>query len=81
MGGENLDVYSSTYHATLRKGEARGALAATYRLLLLQGERRFGPAPAGAAPALVAVTDQTRLERMAVRILDAAGWDDLLATP
>jgi hypothetical protein len=63
------------------KGEARGALAQARRLLLRIGQKRFGAPPPAAEAAVGAVADRDRLERMAERVLDAAGWDDLLATP
>jgi hypothetical protein len=42
--------------------------------------KRFGPPAAGVPEAVRAVTDRERLERMAERVLDATGWDDVLAT-
>ncbi len=43
----------------------------------------FGPADAATQAALLAITDPERWERIADHIVadDAAGWDDLLATP
>jgi hypothetical protein len=49
-------------------------------MLTLMGRKRFGESESAAA-ALNAVADPARLERMAERIFDATGWDDLLATP
>ena len=74
---------STTYQMILRKGEAqgeaRGRAAEAQRLLLLMGRKRFDLTPA-AETTLQAITDPARLERMAERIFDATGWDDLLAT-
>jgi hypothetical protein len=44
------------------------------------GRKRFGPPTPAMEAGLRAVADLGRLERMAERILDATGWDDLLAT-
>lgn len=49
--------------------------------IFLVGGERFGAAPPAAEAAVQAVTDPDRLKRMLVRVLTAAGWDDVLATP
>ncbi len=75
---------STTYQWILKKGleqgVAQGAAQEARRMLLIQGGKRFGPAPANAEATLQAVDNASRLERMAERIFDATGWDDLLAT-
>jgi hypothetical protein len=79
---------SSTYQQILNKGVAQGvaqgvvqgAVEAAQRMLLIQGQMRFGHAPEETATALQRITDRPRLERIAGRIFDATGWDDLLAT-
>ena len=75
---------STTYQEILGKGVAqgrqRGQLEAHRAVLLRQGTKRFGAPAPGAAAAINAIADLPRLERMSERILDAAGWDDLLAT-
>jgi hypothetical protein len=92
MGLKNILEESSTYQATLNQGRAKGlaegkaegkaegTLEGERILLLIQGRKRFGAPPPERAAELAAITDRARLERMAERILDAAGWDDLLAT-
>jgi hypothetical protein len=50
-------------------------------LVLLLGDKRFGPAPVVVEAAIKSITDRERLERIAVRLFDATSWDDLLATP
>ena len=76
---------SSTYQLILQRGEARGkalgALEQTQHILLTQGRKRFGEAPETTEATLQEITDRDRLGRMVERILDATGWDDLLATP
>ena len=67
---------STTYQWILSKGVAKGV----QNMLLRQGGKRFGPADEATAARLRAVADEERLERMADRVFDAAGWDDLLAT-
>jgi len=79
---------STTYQLVLQRGEtrgeargeARGQVVQTHRILLALGRKRFGPVPETTEAALQAITDRERLERMAERIFDASGWDDLLAT-
>jgi predicted transposase YdaD len=62
------------------EGRAEGRADEARRLLLIQSRKRFGAAPASES-ALEGVGDTARLERMAERVLEATGWDDLLATP
>ena len=80
---------SSTYQWVLKKGveqgvavgRAEGTVEELWRVLILQGRKRFGAVPTTVEIVLRAVADPARLERMAERIFDAANWDDLLATP
>ena len=83
---------SSTYQMILEKGiakgeargvalgEARGEARAARSHIARLGAKRFGPAPKSFETKLNSVGDLPRLERMVERILDAQGWDDLLAT-
>lgn len=80
MSLESIIEDSSTAQWLIRKGEAKGELQATRRLLLHQGTRKFGP-ESTAEGRLNTITDLARLERIGDRILDATSWDDLLATP
>lgn len=63
---------SSTYQFLLRK-EAK-------KILLLQGREKFGPAHEEIITAIQSVNGLDRLERMALRVLKASNWDELLAT-
>ena len=76
---------SVTYQAILEEGEAKGrsegALAEARRMLLLQGEIRFGSPDARARSVLEGITDVERLEALGRRLLTAASWDELLAQP
>lgn len=80
MTFEGTAAYEWIKSKGVAQGVARGANDEARRLLRLQGRKRFGTSPAADA-ALDAVADTARLERMAERMLDAADWDDLLATP
>jgi predicted transposase YdaD len=75
---------STTYQLILSKGEARGELlgrvAEAQALVLRLGVKRFGPASGAAEAAVRAITDREHLARLAERVLDAAGWDEVLAT-
>jgi hypothetical protein len=76
MSLHNILEDSTTYQGIIRRGEARGRQST----LLAQVRKRFGPPTPQAEAALRAVADLPRLERMAERIFDVTGWDDLLAT-
>ena len=68
---------STTYQWIFRKGFVQGMQKA----VLLLGEAQLGPASETTETAVRAITDQDRLERMIDRVFDAAGWDEVLATP
>jgi len=69
---------STTYQLILQEGQVKGALAEAQKLLLLQGEKRFGPPDADTLAALCGINDVARLEELWVRLLDARSWQDLL---
>lgn len=68
---------SDTYMEILEEG----ATAALHRLLLRQGEKRFGPADAATKAAIEGITDLPRLESLSERILDVSSWQELLGRP
>ena len=74
---------STTYQRVMRlgaeKGKLEGKLEGERSFLLRQGTKRFGPPPASALSRLQAVTNPDLLEPLAERVLDAAGWDELVA--
>jgi hypothetical protein len=70
---------STTYQGLLRRGVAAGRVEQARAVVVRLAHKRFGPSPAGEA-AVNAVADLPRLDRLADRVLDATGWDDLLAT-
>jgi predicted transposase YdaD len=78
---------STTYQKILREGrnegQKAGRITEAQRLLLLQGEIRFGVPEARTRSAIKAIQDIERLERMSKRILDADihDWDGLLDGP
>jgi hypothetical protein len=63
------------------EGEARGRIEAARSLILRFGAKRFGSPTSTIELALLAISDRERLERISDRILEAADWNDLLATP
>jgi predicted transposase YdaD len=69
---------SVTYQAIVREGEARGKAAEALRLLLLQGRTRFGEPSAKVVAALDALSDVGQLEALAIRLLQANSWEELL---
>jgi predicted transposase YdaD len=72
---------SVTYQAILEEGEAKGAVAQTKKLLLLQGSSRFGSPDARTRAALKDLEDLERLEDLSVRLLTASSWRDLVEQP
>jgi len=78
---------STTYQAILREGRneglIEGRITEAQRMLLLQGEVRFGAPEEATRNAIEAIRDLECLERMSKRILDASigDWDGLLDTP
>ena len=77
---------STTYQEISQKGYQQGlaqglAAGAAQRMLLIMGRKRLGTLPDAVETTLRSIVDIDRLGRMAERIFDAAGWDDLLATP
>jgi hypothetical protein len=81
---------STTYQAILEEGEAKGvakgiamgkaegAVSEARKLLLLQGEKLFGPPDADTATTIGRIDNLRRLEDLTVRLLDAHNWRDLL---
>jgi hypothetical protein len=65
---------SSTYLAILEEG----AVAHAHSIILKQGGVRFGDPTEKQAAKLKAIEDLERLDRMAVKLLDAKGWDAVL---
>lgn len=68
---------SSAYQLILEEGAVREA----HRVLLRQGQRRFGPPDEKTAAALNAIQDLDRLDRLIDGVLDVSSWEELLATP
>ena len=68
---------STAYDIILDEGRLEGEI----RLLLLLGQKRFGPAEPATEAALKATKDLERLERMGEAILTVSSWKELLATP
>jgi hypothetical protein len=65
---------SATYQAIVRRGRAEEAR----RMLLLQGEAKFGPPDAATHAALESLGDLAQLEALGVRLLSAGSWQELL---
>jgi len=68
---------STTYQAIVRRGRAEEAR----RVLLLQGETKFGSRDEEAGGVIEAINDLQRLEELAVRLLNVNSWKELLAPP
>ena len=60
------------------EGRAEGRVEGERELLLAIGERRFGPPDARIRATPLAIDDPSRLHALAILLLDAASWEDLL---
>ena len=77
---------SSTYQVILERGRTRGRdegraegqLQQARKTLLKLGTHRFGAPDAATRAALEALADLATLDELCERVLDAAGWADLL---
>ncbi len=65
------------------EGLIEGSIREAQRLLLIQGEIRFGPPDDRIQDAVAAIRDLEYLERLGRRVVDANihDWDGLLHTP
>ena len=68
---------SDAYLAILDEGEEKGIR----RIILIQGENRFGPPDESVKASLQSITDLDRLQRIALQMLKAASWQEILNTP
>jgi hypothetical protein len=84
---EGWNLLKSPYLEELREkvrteARAEGRTEALRKMVLRLGRQRFGKAANRKQKAqLGALTDLAHLERIGDRLLTAASWDDLLATP
>ncbi len=62
-------------------GEREGSLEEARKVLLIQGEALFGPPPHDAITELNNIQSHERLDRLFLRILNVASWDELLNLP
>jgi predicted transposase YdaD len=62
-------------------GEIKGRAEEARQLLLRLGQKKFGPPEASVAEAVRALDDVERLESLIERLLEVAGWQELLQTP
>ncbi len=69
---------SVTYQAIVRRGREEGRGEGERRILLLQGETKFGPPSAAVRAALESVSDTAQLEKLGVRLMSAGSWEELL---
>jgi hypothetical protein len=68
---------SDTYLMILEEGQEKHAKKA----VLLVGEKRLGPADESVKARLQGITDLQRLDRMLLRAVTAAAWEEILDTP
>jgi predicted transposase YdaD len=75
---------SATYQAIVRRGRdegrTEGRAEGERRLLLLQGEKKFGPPKAAVRAAIEGIDDLARLEELGLRLISASSWQELVLT-
>lgn len=67
---------SVTYQAIVRKGQVREAR----RLILLQGQKKFGPPDEQTRAAVDGLEQLPQLEELFDRLLEVTSWQELLAS-
>jgi hypothetical protein len=72
---------SSTYQAILDEGRDEGRITTLQKMLLAQGEIRFGPPDEATQNAIKSIANGDRLERMGKRLMTATTWAEVLTTP
>jgi predicted transposase YdaD len=70
---------SSVYQGLLQEGRAEGRAEEARRILLRQGEIRFGLADAASRTMLETIAELERLERLTERVLKVSSWKELFA--
>ena len=70
---------SSTYQAILEEGRVEGEIRGARRLVLELGTNKFGPPDATTVTTLERIGDLNILHRLAVGVLQAWTWEELLA--
>jgi hypothetical protein len=66
---------STSYQFLVNRGEVREAQAVVLRF----GGKRFGPAPEAVQAVIRGIGDLEVLRRLADRVFEVSGWDELLA--
>ncbi len=70
---------STTYQAILRKGREEGKAEEATQMLLKIGRASLGPPEPGSLAVIESISDVTRIEELAVRLLRVSSWEELLA--
>src|SRR5438132_13573649 len=78
IGMEESVTYQAILARGMAEGQAKGALEEARKTLVLLGRERFGAPRAKVREAIKGITDLERLERLQVRLLKAASWEELL---
>jgi hypothetical protein len=72
---------SEAYQAILEQGRDEGEVRGLHRALLNQGRTKLGDPDEATRKALLGIKDLDRLDRLLVRLLEVANWQELLQTP
>lgn len=72
---------STAFDYYVEEGLKRGVIQGQQRQLRSVGRKLLGEPDATTLAALEAIQDEDRLERLALSVLTATSWQELLATP
>jgi predicted transposase YdaD len=61
------------------EGIRKGRIEEAKRLLVRQGQKRFGPPTSSVKAKVESVVNLAKLEKLADKILDVQSWDELIA--
>ena len=75
----NILKESSFSRPYFEEGEKRGELSGAKKVLIRQGQARFGRLNKATRAKIESIDDLEQLEALSVKLLNAANWTDLLA--
>jgi hypothetical protein len=77
----NILKESSFSRPYYEEGEKQGGIAVAKKIVIRQGQARFGRLDKATRAKIESIDDMERLEALCVKLLNAASWADLLSEP
>jgi len=81
LGMEESATYRAIVRKGLQQGLERGRAEGARHTLLVFGEAKFGPPDTATRIAIDAMSDLGQLDELAVRLMSAASWQELVPSP